>query len=57
MSIKTKQEDIKELRTLKVLTHSLKYQLKELDSVNKRIDKLDSELQGDNNNANRREKN
>jgi len=42
------QKNKQELNTLRVLLQSLKYQLRELDSVNKNIDKLEVELKGDN---------
>lgn len=49
--------EIKEdLRSLKTLVRSQIYQLEKLNEINKRIDKLNSELQGDKD-AERREKN
>ena len=50
------QKNKQELNTLKVLLQSLKYQLEELDSVNKNIDNLDSELKGGNKQEKKREK-
>lgn len=43
------QNNVPELNTLDVLLQSLKYQLKELDLVNKNIDKLKLELKGESN--------
>ena len=55
LSEKTKKET-PELNTLKVLLQSLKYQLGDLKSVNKNIDKLEVELNGGSHQGERREK-
>ncbi len=50
------QEEIPEFSTLKILLRSLKYQLGELESVNEKIENLNSELKGGNKQEKKKEK-